>query len=101
MNNRRGISVLDYEPDMAVELEDPTDPNEIVKRVLMNKLGVLCTQMEELLNAGDADLTVRQLLEFIEKRGDLLDALQDPDITTWLQQMRESSRIPYRRYTLG
>ena len=101
MNDRRGISVLDYEPDMAVELEDPTDPEETVQRSLMNKLGMLCTQMEELLNAGDADMTIRQLLDLMDQRGDLLDALQDPEIIQWLQQMRESSRVPYRRYSVG
>ena len=95
------ISVQDYQPDMAVELEDPTDPEETVQKSLMNKLGALCTHMEELLNAGDADMTVRQLLDLMDKRGDLLDALQDPEIKTWLELMRSTSRTPYRRWTLG
>lgn len=96
-----GISVQDYEPGMAVELEDPTDPVEEVEKSLMNRLAVLLTRLEELLNAGDAEMTISQLSGFIELRGDLLDELDDPEIRTWLQKMRESSRAPHRRYTLG
>lgn len=95
------ISVQDYQPDMAVELEDPTDPNEMVARRLMDKLAKLATRIEETLNAGDSDMTVAQLLTFVQVRGDLLDELDDPDIKLWLQNMRQASRCPYRRYTLG
>lgn len=95
------IAVQDYDPNMAVELEDPTDPHETVERKLMNKLALLATRMEELLNAGDADMTVSQLSALIAARGDLLDELDDPLIRTWLQNMRSSARCPHRRYTVG
>lgn len=95
------ISVSDYSPDMAVELEDPTDPEETVQRAMMDKLAVLYTRMEEMLNAGDPDMTVRQLTELMERRGEILDSLDDPELRVWIQKMRESSRVPFRRYGLG
>ena len=95
------IAVQDYDPNMAVELEDPTDPNETVERKLMDKLALLATRMEEMLNAGDAEMTISQLSTFIATRGDLLDELDDPIIKAWLQKMREAARCPHRRYTLG
>lgn len=95
------ISVSDYQPDMDVELEDPTDPEETVQRTLMDKLAVFYTRMEEMLNAGDPDMTVRQLLDLMERRGELLDSLDDPELRVWIQKMREAARVPFRRYGVG
>ena len=95
------ISVQDYNPDMVVELEDPTNPEETVEKKLMDKLAYLLTILEEMLLHGDSEMTVGQLLEFVAKRGDLLDELDDPAIRRWLHKMRETARCPHRRYKLG
>lgn len=94
------ITVANYDPNQEIELEDPTDPNEVVERKLMNKLALLATRMEEVLSAGDAEMTVSELSKFLALRGDLLDELDDPDIKVWLQKMRETSRCPYRRWAV-
>lgn len=93
-----GIEVKDYFADGAVDLQDPTDPEETVERVFMDKLARTLTKAEEVVAAGDSDIGI---MSFMNLRGDLLDLLDDPEVQTWLKRMRESSRCPFRRFTVG
>lgn len=92
------IDVQDYHTGDPVNLQDPTDPNEQVERVLMDKLGEFVTRAEEVMNLGTAELDSEK---FIMARGELLDLFQDQTLNTWLQRMRRLSRIRFRIYPVA
>jgi hypothetical protein len=92
------IDVQDYHTGDPVNLQDPSDPNEQVERVLMDKLGEFVTRVEEALSLGTADLDGE---DFIMARGNVLDMYQDRDITVWLNKMRQLSRVRFRVYAVA
>lgn len=97
------VSIMDYNPaipEQDIELQDPTSPEEVVHRTLMDKLARAFTRFEELLLAGDPDMTISDLQKFMAARGNALDWFNDPEISVWLKQMRESARCPHRRYSV-
>lgn len=95
------VEILDYDPaNPNVELQDPTTPDEVVMRSLMDKLAKAFTRFEELLLSGDPDMTISDLQQFMAARGDALDWFDDPEIAVWLKKMRESARCPHRRFSV-
>ena len=97
----KGIAVEDYVADQEPELTDPTDPHEQVDRDFMDKLGEFITRVEEVVDAGNGDLRLADLSKFITARGNVLDMLDDPQLQAWLDHMRQTARVRYRRYTVG
>jgi hypothetical protein len=91
------IDVQDYHTGDPVNLQDPTDPNEEVERILMDKLGEFVTRTEEVLSLGTADFDSE---DFIMSRGSLLDMFQDQDISTWLHNMRQLNRVRFRKFAV-
>ena len=97
---QQGIDVVDYHAGDETDLQDPTVTSEEVDRSFMDKLAATITRFEEVLKAGNADISIRDLSDFINARGDALDMLDDPQLAEWLNAMRQASRCPYRRYAV-
>ena len=95
-----GIDVVDYHAGDETDLQDPTATHEEVARDFMDKLAKTITRFEEVLNAGQADVSLRDLSNFINARGDALDMLDDPQLAEWLNAMRLASRCPYRKFSV-
>ena len=92
----KGIDIQDYQAGEEL-LQDPTDPNETVERTLMNKLAFMITLGEEALNAEGTQIDPE---EFMMRRGEFLDCLNDQQIADWLGRMRQLTRCPYRRFAV-
>lgn len=95
---QQGIAVEDYVEGQEPTLQDPTVASEEVDRDFMDKLAATITRFEEVLNAGSADVSLGDLSDFIDARGNALDMLDDPQLAEWLNAMRQASRCPYRRF---
>lgn len=92
-----GIDIIDYNAGDETSLQDPTDPYDQVEKVFMDKLAKAITHAEEALQAGTVDIDGD---EFIDRRGDFLDLMDDPQIVTWLQWMRQVNRAPFRKFAV-
>lgn len=97
---QQGIDIVDYHAGDEADLQDPTATHEEVERAFMDKLALTITQFEEVLNAGQAELSLGDLHQFIDARGNALDALDDPQLVEWLNVMRLASRCPYRKFAV-
>lgn len=97
----QGIAVVDYVEGQEPVLDDPTALTEEVNRDFMNKLALTITRFEEVLGAGNADMSLGDLHKFIDARGNALDMLDDPQLQEWLDKMRTSSRCPFRRFAVS
>lgn len=95
------IAIEDYVEGQEPIVQDPSDPHEKVERVWMNKIALLLTTVEEALQAGRGDVSISDLNKFVEARGEVLDRLDDPDITGWLDHMRTVNRCRFRRFPIG
>ena len=95
-----GIDVVDYHAGDETALQDPTVKTEEVDRNLMDKLALTVTRFEEVLNAANADFSIRDLSDFVDARGEALDMLDDPLIADWLQDMRTKSRCRFRKFSV-
>ena len=95
-----GIDVVDYHAGSEMDLVDPTDPHEKVERQFMDRVAKTLTRMEEVLLAGDADMSLSDLSKFLEARGEALDMLDDPEISGWLDHMRQMQRCPFRKFAV-
>lgn len=98
--SQQGIDIVDYHAGDETDLQDPTVTTEEVDRSFMDKLANTVTRFEEVLNAGSQDISIRDLTDFVNARGDALDMLDDPQIAEWLAKMREVSRCRYRRFAV-
>ena len=98
---QQGIDVEDYVEGQEPDPQDPTVTTEEVDRDFMDKLAKTITMFEEVLNAGQAELSLGDLHQFIDARGNALDALDDVQLNEWLDHMRQSSRCPYRRFPVS
>lgn len=95
------IAIEDYVEGMEPITQDPSDPHEKVERKWLNKVALLLTTVEEALQSGRGDVSISDLSKFIEARGEVLDRLDDPDITGWLDHMRKLNRCRFRRFPVG
>lgn len=96
-----GIDVADYVEGQEPILQDPTATTEEVDRDFMDKLAKAITTFEEVLNAGQADVSLGDLRKFLDARGNALDVLDDPQLAEWLDHMRQTSRCPYRKFAVS
>lgn len=97
------IAIADYDPDNpndVPDIDDPTALTEEVDRAFMNKLAKTITRLEEVLNVGQADLSINDIGVFLDARGNALDMLDDPQLAEWLDKMRQVSRCPFRRFSV-
>lgn len=91
------MSVQDYRLGMDIK-EDDAGTTDMVPKDLMNKLGEMFTQVEELLDAGEASIESEA---FFEQRGTILDMLQEPEIAAWVDYMRKLNRMRFRRFSVS
>ncbi|MEE9367097.1 MAG: hypothetical protein V3W44_10445, partial [Dehalococcoidales bacterium] len=70
----------------------------MVPKKLMNRLGEAFTLVEELLDEGEASIESEP---FFEKRGEILDLLQEPEMATWIDYMRKLNRTRFRRFPVN
>ena len=96
-----GIAIQDYESGDVNDLQDPTDPYEQVDREFMNQLAQLITKFEEVLDVGNGDMVLSDIGKFIAMRGDALDLIEDPVMSAWLDNMRQTARCPFRRFAVS
>ena len=96
-----GIDIVDYHAGNETDLQDPTVLTEEVDRNFMDKLALTITRFEEVLNAGQADVSLGDLRAFLDARGNALDALDDPQLAEWLDRMRQTTRCPYRKFSVS
>lgn len=86
--------IQDYEAGADLVDFDPTAPEEI-KREFMNKLAKTLVLVQEVLQQGEYEVSSDA---FFEKRGEVLDKLDDPEIADWLSWMQRQNRCPFRRF---
>lgn len=91
------MSVQDYRLGMDIK-EDDAGTTDMVPKDLMNKLGEMFTQVEEVLAAGDATIDDD---DFFEKRGAILDMMQEPEVAAWIDYMRKLNRTRFRRFPIS
>jgi len=91
------MSVQDFKAGMNI-MEDDAATTDMVPKSLMNRFGEIFTQVEELLDAGEATI---ESDTFFDKRGELLDMLQEPEVATWIDYMRKLNRMRFRRFPIN
>lgn len=90
------MSVHDYHAGMDIPDHDPNAPDTIPRK-LTNKIAKALVHAEEMLQLGDGDVDMD---EFYNKRGDVLDILDDPDIQKWIRDLQVQNRCPFRRFAV-
>lgn len=90
------MSVQDYRLGMDIK-EDDAGTTDMVPKDLMNRLGEMFTLVEELLDEGEASMESEP---FFEKRGEVLDMLQEPEVAAWIDYMRKLNRTRFRRFSV-
>ena len=96
-----GIQTEDYVEGQEPNMNDATAPFEEVDRKFMDKLAKLVTKFEEVLDVGNGDLRLGDLHKYIEARGNALDLMDDPELTAWLDHMRQTARCPFRKFAIS
>ncbi len=91
------MSVQDYKLGMDIDADDAST-TDMVPKDLLNRFGEVFTLVEELLDEGEATIESEA---FFEKRGEILDVLQEPEMASWIDYMRKLNRTRFRRFPIN